>query len=237
MTPEIQLRLPTITAKTSRELLVEHLREAIVSGRYGADKPLPQERDLVLQTGLSRGSVREALRVLEAEGLITTRVGRTGGSTVAHPSQDLFKRQIYTFLQTHRLPLSQLFEVREAMEPKLALLAACNRSSEDLANIERTLSAMKSAAGRDVERFIAENSNWHLAVARASGNEMLCLLMEPVSVAVSNASEVALFQDIEVQNLILKAHIRIFEAIEAKDSETAARRMMRHVQAYPEKSR
>ncbi len=225
--------LPTITAKSSRELLVEHLRDGILSGRFGADSALPQERELVTQTGLSRGSVREALRILEAEGLISTRVGRHGGSTIARPTEALFKRQISTFMQTRRVDLRQMIEVRETLEPKLASLAARARTDEDIAAIRASLAAMEAAAG-DARRFVQENANWHLAVAGASHNEMLRLFMEPVTDLVSEASKLTTFSDLKLQEQVLRAHRGITRAIVERDAEAAARRMMRHVQTYPE---
>jgi len=226
------LSLPTITAKSSRELLVEHLRDGILSGRFGADSALPQERELVTQTGLSRGSVREALRILEAEGLISTRVGRNGGSTIARPSEALFKRQIYTFMQTRQVDLRQMIEVRETLEPRLASLAAMARTDEDIAAIQASLAAMEAAVG-DAARFVHENGNWHLAVASASHNRMLRLFMEPVSDLVAEVSHLSTFGDVKLQEQVLRAHRGIGRAIVERDADAAARRMMRHVQTYP----
>lgn len=226
--------LPPITAKTSRELLVELLRDGILSGRYSPGGVLLHERDLVAQTGLSRGSVREALRILEAEGLIATRLGRNGGSVVARPSPDLFKRQIYTYVHAHQLSLSQMIETREALEPDLAQLAARNRSSDDIQSLKKCQQAMEDAAGHDVKAFIAGNAAWHLAVATASRNDILRLFMEPVSEMVANAMEITPFEDLAVQKAILRAHETIMNAIISGDEEAAHRRMLRHARGYPE---
>ena len=74
-----QLKLAPIHVPKSTDVLADQLRKQILGGELAPGAPLPTERDLVLQTRLSRGSVREALRILEAEGLVSTRPGRLGG--------------------------------------------------------------------------------------------------------------------------------------------------------------
>src|SRR4029450_10945288 len=99
----------------------------------GDGASLPAERDLVIQTGLSHGSVREALRILHTEGLITTRPGRLGGSVARRPGDDALARNIGLFVQGRGISLMSLLQVREAIEPSIASLAAVNRTQEDLA--------------------------------------------------------------------------------------------------------
>src|SRR5436190_8995809 len=70
------------------ELLARQVREAILGGDLAEGDMLPSEKDLMVQMGLSRATVREGLRLLEAEGLITTRPGRGGGATVQRPGSD-----------------------------------------------------------------------------------------------------------------------------------------------------
>jgi len=78
----------------------------------------------VLQTGLSRGSVREALRILQTEGLVETRPGRLGGSVACRPGDDALARYVGLFVQGRGISLISLLQTREAIGPVLASLAA-----------------------------------------------------------------------------------------------------------------
>src|SRR3712207_4142903 len=90
---------PVLVPRAS-DILAGKLRDIILSGRIPAGGALPTERELVAQSGLSRASVREALRVLEVEGLILTRVGRSGGSTVTLPGRASVARSLELFVRS-----------------------------------------------------------------------------------------------------------------------------------------
>ena len=124
--------LGLIYVPKSCDLLADRLRTQIHDGTIAAGAPLPAERDLVLQTGLSRGSVREALRILQTEGLVMTRPGRLGGSVARRPGDDAMARYVGMFVQGRGISLLSLLQTREAIGPKLAALAARNRNDEDL---------------------------------------------------------------------------------------------------------
>ncbi|MEO8752259.1 MAG: GntR family transcriptional regulator, partial [Casimicrobiaceae bacterium] len=87
-------KLGPIHVPRSSEVLASQLRVHILDGSIADGMSLPAERDLVVQTGLSRGSVREALRILHTEGLITTRPGRLGGSVARRPGDDALARYV-----------------------------------------------------------------------------------------------------------------------------------------------
>ena len=118
---------PIVVPKTSDVLACE-LRRQILSGLLPPGTALPAERELVTQTGLSRGSVRDALRILEAESLVITRPGRYGGSVANKPDDESLKRSISSFVHGRGLTLLSLLQTREAIEPSLAALAAKNRT-------------------------------------------------------------------------------------------------------------
>lgn len=229
---------PIVVPKTS-DVLAGELRRKILGGALAPGAALPAERDLVSQTGLSRGSVREALRILEAEGLVTTRPGRLGGSVARMPGDDSLAKYIGLFVHGRGISLLSLLQTREAVEPSLAALAARNRTAEELAELA-AITERVEAALHDAPRYLAENVNWHCAIAAASHNELLRALIVGLSSLIYKASAIEDFATEEVRRVVIRAHRRIFEAIEAKDAETAHRRMARHlaaltadVQAFP----
>lgn len=224
--------LGTIKVPKSCDVLAERLQHQILSGTYPPGSALPTERELVAGTGLSRGSVREALRILEAQGLVQTRAGRYGGSVVSRPTDALLASHINLFAKGRSVSLRALVEARQALEPMVAYLAARNRTPEDLATLQRISAQLDEAAHDDVPRFLEENANWHTALAAASHNDLLRAFIASISGLMLEASRIESFASEDVRTLVTQAHRRILEAIVTQDADAARRRAERDVQAY-----
>lgn len=225
-----QVKLSPITVPKSSEVLARELRKQILNNDLPQGAPLPPERDLVAQTGLSRSSVREALRILEGENLVTTRPGRFGGSVANRPDEDSLARWVSLFVRGRGISVQALLQTREEVEPSLAALAAQNRTEEDLQQLRECTARLESAS-TDLPRFLEENVNWHIAVAAASHNELLRAFMLSISNMIYKATAVENFATDKVREQVLLAHRRIEEAILAQDADTARRRMARHLAA------
>ena len=165
--------LGRIKVPKSSDVLAERLKQEILGDGYNLGAALPTERELVSTTGLSRGSVREALRILEAQGLVHTRAGRYGGTTVSQPTADQLAEHINLFAKGRSVTLSALVEVRLALEPMVAALAAERRTENDLSNLRAIAERIDWAADNDLSAFLEENVNWHDAIAAASHNDLL----------------------------------------------------------------
>ncbi len=236
MTPVLKaLRLPSVITPVivpkASDVLAARLRELIVSGHFAPGDLLPTERDLVVEAGLSRTSVRDALHKLESEGLISTKAGRTGGSMVTLPGRQSAARSVELFVRTHGIRIESLLECRVAVEPTLARLAARHRTPAQLAEITALNDAF-AASVDDVPRYKAINLDWHLAIARASGNEPLTALMEAIAMPIRDASDYQHVTTPELRALAVKAHAVILKAIADQDEDAAFKRMGRHVSAY-----
>ena len=224
--------LGKIKVPKSSDLLAERLKQEILNEAYPLGSALPTERELVSATGLSRGSVREALRILEAQGLVHTRAGRYGGSTVAQPSDDMLADNINLYARGRDVSLKSLVEVRQALQPMVAYLAALNRTEEDLAGLSEISDRLDAAAKIDVGAFLEENANWHDALAVASHNELLRALAMSIRGLMLEASRLRNFASDEVRVRVRHAHHRILDAIREGDGDAARRRTERDVVAY-----
>jgi len=224
--------LGTVKVPKSCEVLADRLQEQILSGAHPPGTALPTERELVAGTGLSRGSVREALRILEAKGLVETRAGRYGGSVVARPTDAQLISHISLFAKGRSIPLSKLVEARHAVGPMVAYLAARHRTDDDLEALHSISVRLEEAARNDVPRFLEENANWHSAIAVACHNDLLRAFSGSISDLMLEASRIENFASDEVRELVIKAHRRILQAIEARDAETARRRAEKDIEAY-----
>ena len=224
--------LGRIKVPKSSDVLAERLKQEILSDGYRPGASLPTERELVSTTGLSRGSVREALRILEAQGLVNTRAGRYGGTTVTQPTNDQLAGHINLYIKGRSVTLSALVEVRLALEPMVAALAATRRTEDDLAKLRAIAERLKWAADNDLNAFLEENVNWHETIAAASHNDLLFAFATSVSGLMFEASQIKEFASADVRERVLFAHTRIFEAIETSDADLARSRVERDVQAY-----
>ncbi|MFT6773298.1 MAG: GntR family transcriptional repressor for pyruvate dehydrogenase complex [Paracoccaceae bacterium] len=231
MTIDARTHISAIAVPKASDLLASQLREMIVKGTLTPGAFLPTERTLVTDSGLSRTSVRDALRVLEAEGLITTKVGRSGGSMVTLPGRDAVARSVERFVRTHGIRLESLLDCRVAVEPTLARLAARHRTDEQLAEIE-ALHERFVASVDDVPSYKALNLDWHLAIARASANEPLTALMEAVAMPIRDAMDYRHVTTPDLRSMAVRAHSVILDAIRNRDEEAALKRMERHVSGY-----
>lgn len=221
---------PVIVPKAS-DALVDQIRSLILNGTFVPGDLLPTERQLMMETGLSRTTVRDALRVLESRGLIVTKPGRSGGSMVTLPGRDSISRSVELFVRSHGIRLSSLLECRVAVEPALARLASLHRSKAQLDEM-KGLHERFSQSVDDVPEYKRLNLEWHLAIARASQNEPLMALIEAITTPIREAMDYRDVTTPEIRASAVKAHTSIMRAIEEQDGEAAFNRMSRHLTAY-----
>ncbi|MFJ9124336.1 FadR/GntR family transcriptional regulator [Streptomyces sp. NPDC102340] len=219
-----------VAVPKAADVLASEIRERILSGDLPEGSMLPPERELVEQTGLSRATVREALRILQVERLLRIRPGRGGGAFVHRPDHASLAGAVELVIRGQRLRLDALHETREAVEPACAALAAVRRTEDDLAQLGAAHDELTTAV--DVPRFLRANVRWHTAVARASGNELLIGLMTALADAIYSATDIEHFLDDDIRRLTARAHTRVIESIRARDEAGAKRRMERHVCAF-----
>jgi GntR family transcriptional regulator, transcriptional repressor for pyruvate dehydrogenase complex len=224
------IRLSPMEVPKASDVLANELRERILSGEYPEGTPLPPERELVVQTRMSRTTVREALRILEVQGLIRIRAGRAGGAFVQQPGEENVASSLDLLIRGRRLRLASVHETREAIEPSCARLAALHRTTGDLRRLEATNDAIANSG--DLDDFLKANVDWHIAVATASHNEILTGIMMALSRAIYTATNTEGFITDEVRDITVRAHRSVTRAIKDKDPDAAVRRMSRHVHSY-----
>jgi DNA-binding FadR family transcriptional regulator len=212
------------------DVLADQLRRRIRSGELREGQALPAERELVHQTGLSRVSVREALRLLEAEGLIETRPGRNGGSHVRRPPGDVLARHLELFIWGRNARLEDLHDVREALEALAAEGAARRRTEADVRELTEKTAALEAAV-HDAQAYLAANLDWHMAVVRASHNELLISVMHVLANVLHNATASEAFDSPDVRASTVRIHRSILAAIVDGEADVARRRMARDVAA------
>lgn len=219
-------RFPQV-AKAS-DVLADEIRGLILGDGLEPGSPLPSEAELMQQYGFSRGTVREALRLLESDGLIVVKRGPKGGIRASCPDVQQVSRSMALIFSSNQTPLRDLFAFRKLVEPAAAAAAASN-ASEDQKKWLRDIAP----------EHYGVNGNWrdavefHGAIGRASNNGVYEILLTGLHDALEwhMSGETLSHDNVEDTRRI---HIRIAEAITNGDAESASRRMLAHLQKFEE---
>ena len=207
-------------------VLADELRAQIIGNHLASGTRLPSEADLIEQFGLSRATVREALRLLEAEGLIVVKRGPRGGLTVSRPNPSHISRSLATLIALAELPLNQLFVLRAAIEPPAAAAAAQNATPEQC---ERLLTAASNHPS-DVE----ERVDFHLLVAELSGNGLFEMILAALHDVLTWHVEREPLTDDDVAGTEA-AHLRIAKAIASGNASRAESSMHHHLERFQQR--
>lgn len=160
------------------EGVVAQVEEAIFDGHLRTGDRLPSERDLMSQFNVSRGTVREALRVLESNGFIQSRPGDPGGATVLANSSGRLSKALTTFARRGQVGAAEVIEFRMVVEGSAVRLAAELHDDASLTAMQTAFEQMKAAAKVSFEAFSAADVGFHLAVSACSGNSLLSACSE-----------------------------------------------------------
>jgi DNA-binding FadR family transcriptional regulator len=174
--------LPVKKVLPAYQQVANQLRFLILEGQLAPGDRLPNEVDLSAHFGVSRSTVREALRVLASRDLVETARGVSGGTFVAHINAEKVRDYLETTLGlltgAEAVSVTEMLEAREVIEVPAARLAATRATDEDVAALTRSVQQEKAGGPRGV-RF-EEHRNFHQLLVHASGNGLLTLMNEPV---------------------------------------------------------
>lgn len=200
--------------------VVERVKQAVALGVLLPGDRLPAERALAEGLQVSRVTVREALRVLQGEGLLITKRGSSG--TVVAPTVS----QLAGIDGDYGQRLRDVFEVRLAVETAAARHAATRAQAADIEILDACQAALESS--HDVHAFRRADSEFHLAVAQLSGNAMLRQVVEDLRAAVFSHLDRHDFAVIYESSI--RGHAAVIEAIRNRDASAAAQAMAEHIE-------
>lgn len=167
----------TGTAAKTHALVADQIRRQIVSGELAEGEQLPSEEELTVQFGVARTTLREALRVLESQGLIAIRRGRGGGPVVTHPDLGPVSTALATSLQLQGATVGDLDAARRLIETEIAGQLAREHDPADLLSLQAAIDQAAGAAERnDPLAFGLAAAGVHSALVQSSGNQTLTTL-------------------------------------------------------------
>jgi len=209
----------------ANEIVVRHVRDLIVSGKFKPGQRLPTERELVRDIGVSRTSVRAGLQALAAKGLLVIRHG--SGTYVAAGPPVLDCEPLSLLAALHGFTRNQMFEARRTLEVSIARMAAERASAEQLAPISDAVSGM-FAACEDPQAFLIEDIRFHAAVGAASGNPILASVVEMISAMFYEQRRQTADRGRDLRP-VAEVHWQIYQAIRDREPGRAAHRMGEHL--------
>lgn len=208
--------------------VVTHL-EDLVLGELEPGSELPSESDLAAELGVSRLTVREATKSLQARGLIDVRQGRR--PMVAHPNAGPIGDFFSAAVRRDPRRLMDLVEVRRALEVQIASLAATRSSRAAVAAMETALAAMQEVA-EDPVAFHESDIRFHESLAEGAGNQMLSFLIEAMEEPLRNARMQSMQGHLSRGGTVadvIEQHAAILERVKARDAVGAANAMRQHL--------
>jgi DNA-binding FadR family transcriptional regulator len=226
-----------IRPQRAAELVAADIRGRILSGEL--DEGLPTEMVLLDEFSVSRPTLREALRILETEGLVRTRRGKQGGAVVSRPTVDTAAYHLGLVLQSVSVDLNDLAKARHLLEPLCVSLAAQRPDREKIAaELEALVDESEELIG-DGAAFTASLLQFHEALVKACRNETLQILVGTVERVwdsqerawAQEATERGDYPDKEGQRHALESHRRIARRIGKGDATGAARAARNHLAA------
>ena len=211
----------------AHEYVAEQIRRHIALRLIKPGEALPAERELAVMFGVGRPTIQHALRLLEAAGLVEARRGRTGGTFITRHDQDSHGADdMIVRVMRQRKELEDLLQYRRLIEPAAASVAASTRRSPDLAAMRRAIRGM--AAATTEPDYMRHDTDFHLAVAGATGNAFLTRAIEEIRMRLNDAMTLLPESD-AWHTRISGEHEELLEAIESCDGDTAETLMQEHV--------
>jgi GntR family transcriptional repressor for pyruvate dehydrogenase complex len=223
------------------ELVLQRIESQIVSGELRAGERLPPERELAELLGVSRPAVREALRVLEAQGAVRSQVGNgpDSGTTIDRVPRDALARLLRLHVALGSFPLEDVVETRVTLERSIAVLACRNAKPANLARMRAALLAM-DASEVDLEVFNERDTEFHVALADAGDNRLMSDMTRairesvrmPILTAMTAMPETGKRGRRRIIDGLRADHHAIFMAVEARQAEQAADLLESHIRGF-----
>ena len=199
-------------------------KQLIGEGTLAPGARLPAERDMASHLKVSRGSLRQALKMLEVMGVVSQRVG--DGTYLNSAAPSMLAEPMEFLILLDGISFEELMDARLIVEPELAARAAERATSEMIARLRESLSRMQA---RDIKHgdFIEEDLRFHRLIFQMAGNRVCSLMFSIVHESLHNLMEVT-SRMVDVDHTV-KLHSRIFAAVRKRDRDEARAKMFAHL--------
>ncbi|GAA0922242.1 FadR/GntR family transcriptional regulator [Virgisporangium aurantiacum] len=205
------------------------MRDVVIERLQPGDLLLP-ERTMLEKYQTGRGTLREALRLLEFQGVIALKPGPRGGPVLQDPDSTHLAGTLVLLMQLRKAPFRSIVEVRTAMEPMISRLAADRMTDESLAELAGTIDRMREHLDQQ-DLFLEANKRFHDIIAWSSGNPLFGYIVDSL-LGIMDGTVIGIDYPRPRRVAIVKAHDEILTALQRRDPDAAEDRMRDHIRAY-----
>jgi GntR family transcriptional regulator, transcriptional repressor for pyruvate dehydrogenase complex len=211
-------------------LIAQQIMRDVARSNTKPGEQLPPERVMLEKYQIGRGTLREALRLLEFQGAISLKPGPGGGPVLMNPDASHLGSSLLLLMQLRKAPYRTVVEVRQTLEPITSRLAASRMDDQELARLQQSIDDMRSGI-EDEHAFFDANKDFHDIIAWGSGNAMLGYFNESL-LGIMDGTAIGIDYPTRRRSAILKAHEEIYDAMVKHDPDEAEERMRAHIDAY-----
>ena len=229
-----------VRAPKTAELIATLYRRQIVRGTLRPGDTLPPEQQLMAQFGVSRPTLREAFRILEAENLISVKRGSRGGARVTQPSLSVAARYVGLLLQVQGTTIADVYEARMILEPACARLLARHRTEADLADLDECIGELRGvleAGAPEPARWSSLTYRFHELIMQRCGSKTLAVqggvLQDIVEthVTIALTRRVAEDETLSTFRRTIRSYAKLVELLEKQDAAGAECHWRAHMEA------
>ena len=210
-------------------LVAQRIVQDAIRGSLKPGDLLEPERTMLESYQTGRGTLREALRLLEFQGVISLKPGPRGGPVLQNPDATHLGSTLVLLMQLQAAPFRNVAEVRTALEPMISNMAATRMTDEALVELRGTVDQMKDELD-DQYSFLDANKRFHDIIAWSSGNVLFAYIIESL-LGIMDGTQIGVDYPAFRRAAILKAHEEIYTALAARDPEASEARMREHIEA------
>jgi DNA-binding FadR family transcriptional regulator len=191
---------------------------------------LPPERVMLEDYDVGRGTLRESLRFLELQGVISLKPGPGGGPVIEQPDASSLATVLTLLMQFSDAPFRTIAEARVALEPLMSELAAQRMDEDQLLELKTSVETMRAHLANQAV-FLEENKRFHDVIAHGSGNALFGYLIDAL-LGILDGSAIGIDYPEIRRQAVYKAHLRIYDAIASRDPAASAEAMSDHIRQY-----
>jgi GntR family transcriptional repressor for pyruvate dehydrogenase complex len=233
--------LETVFEKIGKDITLskeieQKIEQAILEKKFKPGEKLPTENALCEMFGVSRTALREALQMLSSRGLIYVKKG-SGIYVEDYSASNVIRpMNIYLQLNLDRNYLKYIIEVRKMLEPQIARLAARNRVEKDVLALKNNLDELDQCKNSDYKKEGNLDRDFHMLIARASGNPMIPLIVDPIFQLMPKIKLLVYAEVEKAKSAALDYHALLYDKIKDQDEQGAYDIMVEHLKIAEEHS-
>jgi GntR family transcriptional repressor for pyruvate dehydrogenase complex len=217
--------------KTSLVVAQQIVRDTARKGLRPGDL-LPPEKAMLEEYQIGRGTLREGLRLLEFQGMLTFKPGPKGGPVLLDPDASHLASTIILLMQLQNASLNTIVEARTALEPVVCRLAAERIGEDKLVELKDSVDRMQqSVEAADIDTFLETNKQFHDIIAWSTGNALFGYLTDAL-MRITGGTVMGIDHPASLRKTTLKAHTQIYEALNNHDADLSEERMRDHIKEY-----